>query len=503
MFNAEERSQLRLLGELLFANPFGERRQELEKQLLGRRHIHRFRVWHSLNGELSANLNLPGLEKLCDQLAERGLVLGSAASQALPDDLQEEWDLLVIYWLFSHYSGPMSKNVYLAEDSEKESAKLYDVFLRDYERLMLGVRRSHPSAYQPEQLFALYHQAHRAFNYIFDYIGGGTVAAASLRCAIWESIFSHDMKRYYRQLHARMNQLTTLITGESGTGKELAAQAIAYSQFIPFDANKRRFAYAYRDCFRAVHLAAIPPSLVESELFGHVKGAFTNAIRDREGRFEDSTSATCVFLDEIGDTPAEVQVKLLRLLQTREFSRLGDSSIRHFNGKVIAATNVDLSVKSAQGGFRQDLLFRLCADVIQTCPLRELLDGREEELRQLVLILVKRMLAADDAEAFAEEASDWIISHLGMDYPWPGNVRELEQCLRNLLLRGNYTPIVRIEATPATDLGTQMADSGCSLAELTRGYLQALYRREGSVLAVAKASGLDRKTVRKYLADGK
>jgi len=500
MFSEEERSQVRLLGRLLFVNPFGEERQDLERRLLGRRYIRRFRVWHRLNGEMSANPNLAGLEALCDQLAERGLDDG-ASSPRLSADWQEAWDLLVIYWLFSHYSGPMSRNIYLEQASEEASAGLYGDFLRDYERLMNGVRRARPTEYQPELLFALYHQAHRAFNYIYDFIGGGTTAAASLRCAIWESIFSHDLRRYYRQLHSRMNEMTTLITGESGTGKELAAQAIAYSQFIPFDPRRRRFAYAYRDCFRAVQLSAIPQSLVESEMFGHVKGAFTTAVRDRQGRFENCHPATCVFLDEIGDTPCEVQVKLLRLLQTREFSRVGESSIRHFSGKVIAATNVDLSAKSVQGTFRQDLLFRLCSDVIQTCPLRELLDGQEEELRQMVLILARRLLPAEDAKSFADESSDWIISHLGMDYPWPGNVRELEQCLRNLLLRGHYSPVVKGQSAPAADLGSQMADSGCTLAELTRAYLQSLYRREGSVLAVAKISGLDRRTVRKYLAN--
>lgn len=499
MFSEEERDRMRLIGELIYTNPFGERRQELEQRLLGKNGIRRFRVWHSLNGEFSANPNLPKLETLCGQLLERGLSFLKGAGEKIAEDILEEWDLLVIYWLFSRYSAPMCRNIYLPRGNEEASAALYADFLRDYNHFLVDIRRERPSAYQPEMLFALYHQVHRAFNYIFDFIGGGTTAAAALRCSIWESIFSHDMNRYYRQLHSRMNRMTTLITGESGTGKELAAQAIAYSQFIPFDGHSRQFSHAFRDSFQAVQLSAIPPSLIESELFGHVRGAFTNAIQDRAGCFENCTEGTAVFLDEIGDIPLEVQVKLLRLLQTRQYCRIGDSSVRHFDGKVIVATNVDLSRKCAEGNFRQDLLFRVCSDVIRTCPLRTLLDGREEELRQMVLILSKRLLDAQDAESFADESSSWIISHLGLDYDWPGNVRELEQCLRNLLLRGSYTPILAKQEEPQNDIGSRMAASGLSLEELTRAYLQALYRREGSASGVSRQSGMDRRTVRKYL----
>lgn len=498
MFSEEERERMRLIGELIYTNPFGERRQELEQRLLGKSHIQRFRVWHRLDGEFSTNLNLPGLERLCGQLVERGMSFLADSGEAVPEEVFGEWDLLVIYWLFSRYSGPMNSTVYQPTDNEKACAELYGGFLRDFEHYIRGIRRPQPSVYQPEKIFALYYQVHRAFIYIFDFIGGGTEAAAALRCAIWESIFSHDMSRYYRQLHTRMNQLTTLITGESGTGKELVAQAIAYSQFISFDGRSRRFARSYRESFQAVQLSALPQTLIESELFGHVRGAFTNAIQDRTGCFENCTEGACVFLDEIGDIPPAVQVKLLRLLQTRQFSRIGEMRVRQFDGKVLAATNVELAQKCAAGEFRQDLLFRICSDVIRTSPLRVLLDGREEELRQLVLILSKRLLEAPDAVAFADESSEWIIAHLGVDYAWPGNVRELEQCLRNLLLRGSYTPILARQEESA-DIGSRMMESGCSLEELTRRYVRALYRREGSIVGVARQSGLDRRTIRKYL----
>ena len=134
--------------------------------------------------------------------------------------------MLAVYWLFSKYSLSMSHNIYLAAEVEEKSALLYDEFQQDFDRLITGLPRKTPSNYSSEKVFALCHQVHRAFNYIFDFIAGGTTSAAELRSAIWESIFTHDMGLYYRQLYSEMNQITTLITGESGTGKELAARGM-------------------------------------------------------------------------------------------------------------------------------------------------------------------------------------------------------------------------------------------------------------------------------------
>ncbi len=498
IFNENDIGKIQLFGKLIFTNPFSAERTEIERQLLGRKHIHLYQVWHSVNGKLSVNKNLAAINGLCNSLVEKGLSTWQKHVSEADAAFLEEWDMLALYWLFAKYSGPMCRNIYLGPDAEKENANLYDAFASDFHRTIMLPNRSSRTQYAPETIFALFHQIHRAFNYIFDFIAGGTLAAASLRASIWQSIFTCDLQRYYRQLYSKMNMITTLITGESGTGKELAARAIAFSQFIPFDPHTRKFEQFYRNCFHPVQLSAMPQTLVESELFGHSKGAFTGAIEEHHGHFETCQPCGCILLDEIGEISAETQVKLLRLLQTRQFNRIGGNETITFRGKVIAATNTNLQRACDNGTFRKDLLFRLCADTITTAPLRTLLDGREEELRQFVIILSKRLLDGDDAESFASQCSDWIIANLGLNYPWPGNVRELEQCLRNLLIRGEYTPMTQPQ-TAVPSVEEFFLTSGMDADTLLKAYLSALYKREKSMLGVSKASGLDRRTVKKYL----
>ncbi|MBM3227173.1 MAG: sigma-54 factor interaction domain-containing protein, partial [Candidatus Tectomicrobia bacterium] len=279
----------------------------------------------------------------------------------------------------------------------------------------------------------------RAFQHIFRYLIGGSMAAARLRAMVWQSIFTHDMRRYRRTLYTHMGDFTTLITGPSGTGKELVAQAIGLSRYIPFDVATLTFRASFAGSFHALNLSALPSTLIESELFGHRRGAFTGAVQDRQGWLEVCQAYGTVFLDEIGDLEPAMQVKLLRVLQTRMFQPVGDTTSRHFRGKLVAATNRDLAEAMQQGHFREDLYYRLCSDIIVTPSLAEQLQESPEVLRALLLFLAQR-LVGDDAAALAQEVEAWILAHLGPDYAWPGNIRELEQCLRNVVIRQDYRP---------------------------------------------------------------
>ena len=295
------------------------------------------------------------------------------------------------------------------------------------------------------------------------------------------------------------SRATVLITGESGTGKELVARAIALSQYIPFDAKSRKFRTAYPDCFRPVHLSALPQTMLESELFGHRKGAYTGALADRIGYLEACDPSDAVLLDEIGEINAEVQVKLLRVLQTRRFQRLGDNAEREFAGKIIAATNRDLAGACREGVFRHDLYYRLCSDVIRTVPLRDLTGGEPGELEKFVDITAARLLGEEEAKRFVPEAMEWIVRNLGSAYPWPGNVRELEQCVRNLVIRGCYTP-GDAQQSGGTELENALGRCGLTAEELMRLYVKVAVRRSGSRLKAAGQLGLDRRTVARYLA---
>ena len=203
-------------------------------------------------------------------------------------------------------------------------------------------------------------------------------------------------------------QPTVLLTGESGTGKEVLARAIHSHS-------------PHRDGpFIAVNCGALPPELLESELFGHVRGAFTGAVRDREGRFELAERGT-LFLDEIGDVPLPSQVKLLRVLQERTFERLGESVARKSTARIIAATNVDLSLAVAAGTFREDLFYRLRVVPIEIPPLRE----RRADIEPLAEYLLARVCARSGrALRFSPDALRTLL-----EYDWPGNVRELENAL--------------------------------------------------------------------------
>jgi transcriptional regulator with GAF, ATPase, and Fis domain len=291
-----------------------------------------------------------------------------------------------------------------------------------------------------QHLFAVLYQIRRAFHHIFYFLVGTSRPSANLRAAVWQSIFSHDLRRYRTALHARMADFATLILGPSGTGKELIARVIGLSRYIPFQANDAQFTEDFYGSFQELNLAALAPTLIESDpSCSGTSGAFTGATADRQGWFESCPPLGTVFLDEIGDLDPGIQVKLLRVLQRRTFQRAGETRARRFHGKVIAATHCDLAAAIEGGAFRADLYYRLFGDVIEVPSLHARLRDDPRELHHLLQFLARRELG-DDSEGVVATAAAWIGSELGADYAWPGNVRELEQCLRNIILRRGYRP---------------------------------------------------------------
>jgi transcriptional regulator with AAA-type ATPase domain len=218
---------------------------------------------------------------------------------------------------------------------------------------------NHPSEYKCWHIFACLFQIRRAYFFIHEFIWGDSLPSQSLRAEIWESIFSHDFRRVGLLLYDRMEKIPTLIAGPSGTGKELTARAIGLSRHIPFDPESRQFTQPLDGIFHPVNIAALSPTVIESELFGHAKGAFTGAVKSRSGWFENCPRGHSVFLDEIGELSPELQVKLLRVVQNREFHRLGETTLREFTGNLIVATNRDFNRALAEGTFREDLYYRL------------------------------------------------------------------------------------------------------------------------------------------------
>jgi DNA-binding NtrC family response regulator len=351
------------------------------------------------------------------------------------------------------------------------------------------------------RFFAICYQLRRAFYFIHHSLIGESASMGKLRCDLWNNVFTFDIREYEKSLWNRMEDFSTLILGETGSGKGAAAAAIGRSGFIPFDAEKETFVESFTKNFIGVNLSQFPEALIESELFGHKKGAFTGAIDDQPGVFALCTPHGSIFIDEIGDASIPVQIKLLQVLQERTFSPLGDRTKCRFNGRVIAATNKPLDDLLQRGAFREDFYYRLCSDVITVPPLRQRLEEDPREMNALLDLLVERTLGEPSAE-WVELVHDVLRRDLGENYSWPGNVREMEQAVRRIVLSGECRGNLYAKPTP-DDLSGYM-QRGINKGDLTAKQLLAtycslLYKKYENIEEVARRTQLDRRTVKKHL----
>jgi hypothetical protein len=491
-----EAAALAAVAALAQGNPFLPERVEAEQQALGDAFAASGAVWHAEADLAGLHPNLEKLQALVEALTPRLRDRLARGAKARREELIH-YEGLVRHLLYMRYEGCFLDLIQRAEAGEPTTRRVapYRAFARDLAHFCDLPKVVLPARSTAPQLFAWGYQIRRAFHHTFRQIYGGSMAAARLRAAVWQSIFTHDVQRYRRALFDRMGDVPTLVTGASGTGKELVARAIGLSRYVPFDEGSQCFTQDFASSFHAVNLSALSPTLIESELFGHRRGAFTGAVEDRVGWLEACGDHGTVFLDEIGDLDPGVQVKLLRVLQSRVFHRIGETEERRFEGKIIAATHRDLDAEMEAGRFRPDFYYRLCADRIEAPSLREQLADAPEELGRLLPILAQRIAGDEEGPALAAEAERWIRQHLGDDYPWPGNVRELEQCVRNVLVRGAYVP-PRAPRVSRDDLASVLAEGGISADELLRRYCTEVYARVGSYEETARRLGLDRRTVK-------
>lgn len=275
-----------------------------------------------------------------------------------------------------------------------------------------------------------------------------------------------------------------LIIGETGSGKELIARAL-------HEKSSRQ-----KRPFLAVNCSAFPEALLESELFGHEKGAFTGAVASRNGIFEAAENGTC-FLDEISETPPSMQSKLLRVLQNHEIKRVGSNQIISVNVRIIASSNKDLKQTVEKGEFRQDLYYRLNAIMIAVPPLRD----RREDIPELVLYFLKKFSPPNRKISISQDAFQMLL-----EYDWPGNIRELEHVIQGAIaitpldtVLGEHLNIVEkaLAAAPTSlDFSEQV-----SLEELEKRYIHYIYLKTSrNKVKTAEILGIDRKTLYTKLA---
>jgi DNA-binding NtrC family response regulator len=490
-----ERGFLCAVSQLAYCNPFLPERVQLEREALGPEFVEGEPVW-------SYSADRPGPRENVWRVQERLEPLAEAIRDRLSNGREiREPDLVlyedaVLHLLYTRYYRRFYDAQFGGDAIQKNPGRwrFYTEFLADWRHFfeIEGVRFS--SGHEPRHTFACFRQIQRAFDQVFRDIIGNSMPAARLRAAIWQSVFTHDMRRYRRTLFARMGEFATLITGPSGTGKELAARAIAESRYVPFDDQRLAFGEDAPSFF-PINISALSPMLVESELFGHRRGAFTGAVADRKGWLETCPESGSVFLDELGDLDPAIQVKLLRVIETRTFHAVGETAARQFVGKLITATNRDLPTLIRKGQFREDLYYRLCSDQIGTPSLGEQLAESPGVLCELVSYL-SRKVAGPEGEALAGEVMAWIGHSLEPGYRWPGNYRELEQCVKNVLIRRNYRPSPAVPADAVEQFVNDAREGRLSAGELLSRYATIVYSRTRSYEETARRLGLDRRTAK-------
>ena len=481
----EERHFFSLVHQAVFANPFSDRRNRVDVQIAG------FSV---------DTADTQGFEKTLDQVRTHIHRLERENRSSITRYGDEDRRLLTSSFLFDLFHRYTDQFDQLIADQLQAGDRSFPVPFapKAIDRFLgWGFERDMAHRY-----LAMCYQLRRAFFFIDKNLKGRSDSMRRLRESLWNNVFTHDMDLYHRYLWNHMEDFSTMLLGATGSGKGAAAMAIGRSGFIPFDSRKGCFKESFARSFMAINLSQYPPTLIESELFGHRKGAFTGAMEDYEGIFDRCSPHGAIFLDEIGEVGEPIQIKLLQVIQERIFHRVGDHHDRPFRGRVIAATNLPAEALINGRAMRADFFYRLCSDLIVVPPLAQRIQENPGELEDLLQVVVQRIVGGPSEELVA-----WVRTQIGrapgFNYPWPGNVRELEQCVRRILMKREYVPLSDHQSDDLTArLQRGMEGQRLSAKDLICGYCLMLYHRHRTIEAVARIAGLDRRTVKKHIDAG-
>ncbi|MBN1833402.1 MAG: sigma-54-dependent Fis family transcriptional regulator [Deltaproteobacteria bacterium] len=419
---------------------------------------------------------------------------GRAGIRQFQGEERSTMEGVFLFYIFHQFSKEFDKLI-ITQFAEGDDPCAVP-FARDILNMLVSrgfyVQESH-------RFLAMIYQLQRAYYFIEQSLVGEAPCMKQLRLRLWNNVFTYDIRWYGKYLWDRMEDFSTLFLGETGTGKGAAAAAIGRSGFIPYNAKKECFTESFVRNFISINLSLYPESLIESELFGHKKGAFTGAIEQHQGIFSRCSPHGSIFLDEIGDVSVPIQLKLLQILQERTFSPVGSHKRLRFNGRVIAATNKPLTELRKKGVIRDDFYYRLCSDCILVPPLRQRIRENPGELDIMLAHLLFRMIGEESNE-LTQMVCHEIRNSMGFDYSWPGNVRELEQAVRRILLTKEYkVDHARVSSSLQNKLLSGIEAGELSAQELLNTYCTLLYERFGTYEKVARITNLDRRTVKRYV----
>lgn len=522
--SADERRFFKTVYHASFANPFGELREKLDRKIAG--------LVGLVSSRESAASRRECTDRCIEEVDARIRRLEREGRGSVHAFTGRDREIMRVVFLFDIFHKFRDRFDTLIMDQIRAGDTPVQVPFATEAMQMLYQRGFAEDNFLHYIAFSF--QLRRAFFFISNSLVGISPCMKELKSNLWNNVFTNNIELYDKVLWNRMEDFSTLISGETGTGKGTAAMAIGRSGFIPFNRKKGCFEESFTRAFIPINLSQFPESLLESELFGHKKGSFTGAVEDHKGVFDHCSAHGAIFLDEIGEVPGHVQIKLLRVLQDRVFTPVGSHATSRFRGRVIAATNRSMEEITSGKIFRDDFYYRLSSDTFEVPPLRERIRQEPGELDALLAVTVEKILGEPYPE-LVQRISGMIKRQLGRDYHWPGNVRELEQCVKRLILRRHYEghPGVpssqRAPLCPDGQTASQLqlpvqqpdrlyqqkgrseservreelisgVDSGAlDASTLLSCYCKLLYKRHGTYEMVAKKTALDRRTVKKYI----
>ncbi len=480
--SSEDKEFLRILVDFAFSNPFEKQSLELAYKIAG--------GFYPAGEELSRHV-FESVKSIIDRVTSNG---------------RFNW---------KHFSGGDKElvRVALLHDSYYRCYVDFDHLIRNqvqdgYEETsvsfakesLLVLRKRGFSVADSLRYFSFYYQLRRAWYFINHGLIGQSNSMEVLRSHLWRSVFTSFPGLYEQIMWNRMEDFSTFLVGETGTGKGTAAAAIGQSGFIPFLEKKNRFAESFSNNFIQINLSQFSEAIIESELFGHCKGAFTGAVDHHQGIFSRCSPHGSIFLDEIGDVSIPIQIKLLKVLEERTFAAVGGHEKLQFEGRIITATNKPLIELKQQNIFREDFYYRLCSNVIHVPTLRQQISEDPSTLTALLDHTIHR-ITGESLPVLLDQVLDILDKEIGMDYDWPGNVRELEQAVRSILLTKHYTRNRREAVEYELNFHQEIDAESLDAQRLVSVYCSILYEKYGTYEKVARITNLDPRTVKKHIAD--